>query len=480
MEPRTGCDIAIIGSGPAGTFAAIELARIRPKYSIVMFEKGPLRSYGDRDNKTCGWGGSGAYSDGKLDLTHLIGGTLVEKGYVSVAEFTDLMRYVEATYVSYCKDAETVLEIDENPEVERMRKLCENHDMQLIPFPVRHLGTDRSFAIVMGMYQDLTRAGVSIRTQTEVTSINPCADGFRLNWEQWEENTVEGRTEKNIIAHGEILASKVVVCPGREGDRWFSEEARRLGLQISRNRVDIGVRVEVPAHVTKKLTDILHEPKIVFHTPSFKDRVRTFCVCPNGFVVRERYRNLGVVTVNGESNSKRGLQTSSTNFALLVSQAFTTPFDDPVGYAVSVAKDTNRLAGENGILVQRLGDIGKHRSTEKRMRESIEYGFIEQTLLDATPGDLTLAVPHRHFDGILQMLKALEWMAPGIASPHTLLYGAEVKFYSLQVKAGEGFETDLKGLYVAGDGSGYTRGLMQSSIQGVIVARNIAKKLFQE
>lgn len=463
---RESFDVAIVGTGPAGTFVALELAR-KSSSSVVMFEKGPLRNFGDRHNKTCGWGGSGAYSDGKLDLTHLIGGTLVEKGYLSVPDFTDLMRYVEEIYVSYCKDAETVVEVDDNPEVERIRRLCKTHDMELIPFPVRHLGTDRSFSIVMGMFQDLVNAGTDIRMETEVVKIDPCEGGFEI---AWKDNSGTRAEQTGIV-----FARKVVVCPGREGDRWFSEEAARLGLTVHRNRVDIGVRVEVPAKTIRHLTDILHEPKIVYHTKgTFNDRVRTFCVCPNGFVVREHYRNIGVYTVNGESDSKQGRQSSSTNFALLVSQAFTKPFDDPVAYAASVARQANLLAGESGVLVQRLGDVKKHqRSTPERIRESIEHGFLEQTLPDATPGDLTLALPARHWNGILQMLEALEWIAPGVASPHTLLHGAEVKFYSLQVEAKEGFETDIPGLFVAGDGSGYTRGLLQSSIQGVVVARHI-------
>lgn len=454
-------DVAIVGTGPAGTFAALEFAR-KSGLSVVMFEKGPLRGAGDRDNKTCGWGGSGAYSDGKLDLTHLIGGALVEKGFLTEPDFNDLMHYVEETYVSYCKDAETVVQVDNNPEVERIRQLCEVHDMTLIPFPVRHLGTDRAYSIVMGMYHDLKHNGIDIRMETEIIQIEPRNAGFEIKWQKSDES------------FGWTFAKKVIVCPGREGDRWFSEEATRLGLTIFRNRVDIGVRVEVPAKVVSHLTNVLHEPKIVHRTRSFGDKVRTFCVCPNGYVVREHYRQIGVYTANGESDSKKGRQSASTNFALLVSQAFTHPFDDPVAYAAGVAKTTNLLAGDGGVLVQRLGDVRRNRrSTETRIRESIEHGFIEQTLPDATPGDLTLAIPARHWNAILEMLDALEWVAPGIAGPHTFLYGAEVKFYSLQVKANEGFETDLPGLFVAGDGSGYTRGLMQSSVQGVVVARHI-------
>lgn len=468
---KNAYDVAIVGTGPAGIFAAFELAQSKSPPSVVMFEKGPLRAYGDRDNLTCGWGGSGAYSDGKLDLTHKIGGDLVEKEYLTVAEFQELMHYVEQIYTSYCRDKETIVEVDENPEVERIKLLCAKHGMELIPFPVRHLGTDRAFLVVMKMYEDLKNAGVEIKTETEVMGIDTCERGFNL----WLEN----RNPRYSNEMDGIFAKKVIVCPGREGDHWFSEEAKKLGLTIHKNRVDIGVRVEVPAETMQHLTNILHEPKIVYYTKdSYNDRVRTFCVCPNGFVVRERYRNIGVVTVNGESDSKHGRRSSSTNFALLVSQSFTSPFNDPIGYAKRVAENANELAGENGVLVQRLGDVQEfRRSTPERIAESFGYGFVEQTLPAAVPGDLSLAIYARHWDGIMQMLKALGWIAPGILSPHTLIYGPEIKFYSTRIEAQKGFETELPGLYVAGDGSGYTRGLLQSSIQGVVVARHIIAKL---
>ena len=480
-KTRIDFDVAIIGTGPAGMFSAIEIARRCPNASMVLFEKGPRRGFGDTGNETCGLGGAGAFSDGKLDLTHKVGGILVEGGYVSETDFYALMRYVEDVYLSYCRDAETVVEVDNNPGVERIRALCVKHNLELIPFPVRHLGTDRSFWIVEGIFNELQRAGAEVRIQTEVTRVDKIDGGFLLKWQEWENQVVVEdevlKKKRSVCAEGEVFVRKVVVCPGREGDHWFSGETRRLGLTVFKNRVDIGVRVEVPHSAMSHLTDVLHEPKIIYYTPTFKDRVRTFCVCPHGFVTAEPYHGLPVITVNGKADSEHGRRTASTNFALLVSQAFTKPFDDPVDYAVATAQKANRLAGPNGVLVQRLGDVGMHRSTEERIQESKEYGFVEQTLADATPGDLTLVVPYRHFVGVLEMLKALSWIAPGITSPHTLLYGVEVKFYSLQVKTRSGFETEIDGLYVAGDGSGYTRGLLQSSIQGVIVARDIAAKL---
>lgn len=476
---RDSFDVAIVGTGPAGMFTAIELMRRRPSISIVLFEKGETRPLGDKGRETCGWGGAGAFSDGKLDLTHRVGGILVEDGYLSEAEFAGLMRYVEEIYVSYCTNAETVVAVDNNPAVEHIRRLCEIHGMQLVPFPVRHLGTDRSFWIVKGIFDDLRSAGVDIRIQTEVKKIEPVVRGFGINWERWEwqEDPDTKKPKRVVVDTGAIFTRKLVVCPGREGDSWFSGETRRLGLTVHKNRVDVGVRVEVPATITNHLTDVLHEPKIIYHAPTFNDRVRTFCVCPNGVVTSEPYHDLPVVTVNGHGDSKEGKRTQSTNFALLVSQAFTNPFDDPVNYAVAMAQMANKLAGPNGVLVQRLGDVGKQRSTEERLRESEKYGFAYQTFKTATPGDLTLAIPYRHFVDILEMLKALDWVAPGIASRHTLLYGVEIKLYSLKVETREGFETEMDGLFVAGDGSGYTRGLMQSSIQGVVVARHIIGSL---
>ncbi|MFY9462220.1 MAG: FAD-dependent oxidoreductase, partial [Candidatus Sungiibacteriota bacterium] len=451
-ELKTDWDVAIIGTGPAGMFAALELVKLNPRLRICMFEKGPLREFGDRQNKTCGWGGAGAFSDGKLDLTGDIGGNMLQlmRDAGKENEFAELMRYIEETYVSYCASEETHVETAPDAQkVEELMRLCHQNGMKLIPFPVRHLGTDRAYGIVMGMKRVLEAAGVAILTDHEVRIINP------NNWGSF--NLLVKHGEKETLT----VAKKVVAATGREGDEWLWKEAVRLKLPVKRNRVDIGVRVEVRAEIMKHLTDVLHEPKIIYHTPCHNDRVRTFCVCPNGKVVKEHYRNLNVYTVNGESNSKSGFQTPNTNFALLVSQAFTAPFNDPTTYAASIARTTNMLAGGNGVLVQRLADIKHHRRTdETRIRHSMADGFIQPTLADAIPGDLSLAIPARHWCCIMATLEALDKIAPGVAGPHTLLYGAEVKFYSNQIEAPYPFETALAGLYVAGDGSGNTRGLL--------------------
>lgn len=462
---NTDYDVIIVGSGPAGMFASLELSKLRSDLRIAVFEKGTMRKFGDRQNKTCGWGGSGAFSDGKLDLTGEIGGDLLQ--YITNNEFFELMKYVEKIYMNYCDSKETNIEIaSDYREVEKLIKLCYQNGMKLIPFPVRHLGTDRAYGIVMGIKKDLETAGVAIFTDYEVkTIINPDdKPGFILKIKH---------NGKEIT----VTSSKVIIATGREGDNWLWKEALRLKLPIARNRVDIGVRIEVRSEILEHFTNILHEPKIIYRTPCHNDRVRTFCVCPHGSVVKEQYRDLNVYTVNGESNSKSGVQTPNTNLAILVSQAFTEPFNDPTSYAASIARTTNLLAGGEGVLIQRLVDIKhNHRTTKTRISQSVADGFIEPTLKEAVEGDLSLAIPARHWCCIMAMIEALDKIAPGIAGPNTLLYGAEVKFYSNKIETRYPFETPIHGLYVAGDGSGNTRGLLQSSMQGVIVARDIAEK----
>lgn len=466
QEETQRFNVAIIGTGPAGIFAALELSRLQPNLKILMLEKGPLRGRGDRDNKTTGWGGAGAFSDGKLDLTSEIGGNLIDS--LGKPAFASLMQEAEAAYLRYCGPEETHVETEPNPErVCELSEQCSREHMHLIPFPVRHLGTDRAYDIVMDMHADLKKAGVHILTDCEVKKIEPAesAAPFTIFTEY------EGKEKIFTAEH-------VVAATGREGDSWLWKEALRLGIPVERNRVDIGVRVEVRNDIFQHFTSVLHEPKIIYRTPCHGDRVRTFCVCPNGFVVKEQYRGLNVYTVNGESDSKRGRQSPNTNFAILVSQAFTEPFNDPTTYAASIARTANMLAGGDGVLVQRVDDIKRfRRSNAQRIRQSIGDGFIEPTLPEAVPGDLSLAIPSRHWCCILSMLDALNRIAPGIAGPHTLLYGPEVKFYSNKITATFPFETTVPGLYVAGDGSGNTRGLMQSSMMGMIVGRDIAKKL---
>ena len=443
-------NVVIIGSGPAGMFAALELARVKPGLRIAVLEKGPLRSVDEKANLTCGWGGSGAFSDGKLNHTAISGGQL--RDFLAQDEFEEIMRYVDKLYLEFGGDPKLVDATTE--EVKDLRRQAIAADLELIHFPIRHLGTDKSRIIVESIRKYLEKNGVDVAVTSGVERINPGVGIFEIVCE-------DGKS---------LLTQRVVVAPGRGGAEWFQHEARRLGLAVENNGVDIGVRVEVRDEIMKPVTDLVYELKTLYFSDTYKDKVRTFCMCPSGFVAIENYR--GLTTVNG--HSAKDIKSRNTNFAILVTKVFTEPFNDPLEYARSVSGLANLLAG-GGVLVQRLGDLKDHRrSTVKKIRES----FVAPTLPEAVPGDISLALPHRHLVSIIEMLEALNKIVPGIASDSTLLYGIEVKFYSNRVKVKHaGFETPIEGLYVAGDGSGYTRGLMQSSMHGVIVARHIARAL---
>jgi uncharacterized FAD-dependent dehydrogenase len=429
-------DCVIVGAGPAGIFAALESARASAAAGaprVLLLEKGhgiekrrcPAKVRGCVDCDPCaimtGWGGAGAFSDGKLTLTTEVGGWLGD--YVGTPALADLVEYADGVWVHEATLA----------------------GMQLVPMRVRHMGTDRSPGVLQAMRTELTRLGVEIRTETEVASIL----------------TVDGRVSGVELANGaRIDAGAVIVAPGREGADWLAAEARRL----VNNAVDIGVRVEVPAAVMEPLTDPLYEAKLLYHSKQFGDPVRTFCMNPYGEVTTESYG--GITTVNGHSNSDS--RTDKTNFAVLVSVSFTEPFDDPITYGESVAQLAN-LLGE-GIIVQRFGDLkAGRRSTPSRMAQSI----LKPSLPSATPGDLAFVLPYRHLADILEFLEALDKLAPGIASPSTLLYGVEVKFYSSRVEVGPDLQTAITGLYCVGDGAGITRGLVQSSASGVVAARAV-------
>lgn len=442
-------DIAIIGTGPAGMFAAMEFVEKRPDLKLVMIERGPVRAASDRSNLTCGWGGSGAFSDGKLNWTSITGGHLLSE-VLGEEKFNELVRYVDGRYLEF--GGEINLIEAKGPEIEELKSRAYSGGLDLVPFPIRHLGTDRCYLIVENIRKYLISKGVNFIFSNGVQTIDKVADNFILALENNER----------------IESKKVIAAVGRPGADWFVGEARRLGLKFQNNGVDVGFRVEARAKTLEHLTRHLYEAKIFYETPTFRDRVRTFCMCPYGFVGKENYR--GLTTVNGHSYADK--KSENTNFAILVTQFFTDPFDDPIGYGKYVAEAANRLAG-GGVLVQRLGDLKDgRRSTQSK----IDRGFTTPTLKDAVPGDLSLAMYHRQMKSILEMLEALESVAPGIASDHTLLYGNEVKFYSVKIETGHGFETSIPGLYVAGDGSGYTRGLLQASMQGVVVAKSLIEK----
>lgn len=458
----TGCyDAIIVGAGPAGVFAALELVRLRPDARLLVLERGkpiaqrscPARQRSCVGCPTCaimtGWGGAGAFSDGKLTLSTDVGGWLGD--YVGVDRLAELVEDSDRVWLRFGATAEV-----HGPDADTAARLV--HDatlagMRLVPMRIRHIGSDRSPAVLQAMYDHLIAEGVEVRTRTEVVRI----------LEQ------DGAVRGVELADGSIAESPaVIVAPGRDGADWLAAQARELGLGLVNNAVDIGVRVEVPAPVMEPLTVPLYEAKLIQYSRRFGDQVRTFCMNPYGAVTTESYGD--IVTVNGHSYAEQ--RTGNTNFAVLVSQSFTEPFHEPITYGTSIARLAN-LLGE-GILVQRLGDLrAGRRSTAKRIAESV----VEPTLRGATPGDLSFVLPYRHLVDIIEFIDALDSLVPGVAADGTLLYGIEVKFYSSRVQIGPDLQTRVKGLYAIGDGAGVTRGLIQSGASGLVAARAVAGAL---
>ncbi|HOB21735.1 MAG: NAD(P)/FAD-dependent oxidoreductase [Firmicutes bacterium] len=455
-------DLIIVGAGPAGIFAALEVARGSSLPRVLMLEKGPLiqkRQCPTTQLGRCigcspcqvvsGWGGAGALSDGKLTLTAAVGGHLDK--YIEQAALEELILYVDESYLKFGAPQE-LWGTDQESFSELERKALAA-DLRLIPYPVRHLGTGRTATILESMYQYLQEK-VEIRPQTRARNI-----------------LTTGRKVSGVeLEDGQVLAcDHLIVAPGREGAGWLAEQAKALQLATAMNPVDVGVRVELPAAVFEPITQVAYEAKLLYYAPSFDDQVRTFCMCPHGQVVTEN--NGGLVTVNGHTHATE--RTENTNFALLVSKNFTEPFRDPIAYGKNVAALAN-LLGE-GVIVQRLGDL---RSGRRSTAERIERGLVRPTLKAATPGDLSLVFPYRHLLSILEMLEALDRLAPGVNSRHTLLYGVEVKFYSSRFELTDKLESrQLANLYLIGDGAGITRGLVQASISGVVAARSILEKI---
>lgn len=477
-------DVVIVGAGPAGIFCALELVEKWPKLSILMVEKGA-----DIDHRSCplqvrkvgcsrcspcftlsGWGGAGAFSDGKLTLTTDVGGWLHE--YVGRAGLSQLIDEVDHVYLRF--GAPDQVYGTDDKVFRQLQRQAATADLTLIPTRVRHLGTDRCYDILKAMKEFLVARGVAVRTLTRVEEIlvegNHDGDGGSGGAGSGPDVAGNGRRVFGVRLSrgGEVRARAVVVVPGRDGSEWFTDQAKALGLGLTNNPVDIGVRVEIPAVVMEHLTDHLYESKLIYYSKSFDDQVRTFCMCPNGEVVLEN--SGGLITVNGHSWAQA--RTENTNFALLVSKTFTEPFNQPLAYGKYIATLANMLGG--GVIVQRLGDlVAGRRSTERRLQR----GMVQPTLEDATPGDLSLVLPYRHLISILEMLEALDKVAPGVNSRHTLLYGVEVKFYSQRMDLSGDLETRVQGLYAAGDGAGVTRGLVQASASGVHVARAVGQRL---
>ena len=450
-------DVIIIGAGPGGIFSAYELSLQNPNLKVAVFEAGHALNKrhcpidGDKiksciNCKTCsimsGFGGAGAFSDGKYNITNDFGGTLHE--YIGKEKALDLMRYVDEINVRYGGEGTKLYSTTGS----KFKKQCIQHNLHLLDASVRHLGTDINYVVLENIY-DCLKNKVEFFFDCPVTRVVKTDGGFEVC------------TEKDTFT-----CEKCIISVGRSGSKWMEKVCSELGIETNSNRVDIGVRVELPAEVFSHLTDELYESKIVYRTEKYADKVRTFCMNPKGAVVNENTN--GIITVNGHSYEDPEKQTENTNFALLVAKHFSEPFKDSNGYGESIARLSNMLGG--GVIVQRFGDlIQGRRSTPSR----IEEAFITPTL-KATPGDLSLVLPKRILDGIIEMIYALDKIAPGTANDDTLLYGVEVKFYNMEVDVDENLESCHKGLYVIGDGSGITHSLSHASASGVYVARKIA------
>ena len=452
-------DVIIIGAGPGGIFSAYELTKLNPELKVAVFEAGhalarrkcPIDGVKVKSCikcKTCsimsGFGGAGAFSDGKYNITNDFGGTLYE--YIGKKQALDLMKYVDDINMAYGGEGTKLY----STAGSRFKTLCIQHDLHLLDASVRHLGTDINYIVLENIYAEL-KDKVDFFFDTPVQTLKVLEEGYEV-----------------VLKDSSLSCRDCIVSVGRSGSKWMEQVCKELSIPTKSNRVDIGVRVELPATVFAHLTDELYESKIVYRTEKYGDKVRTFCMNPKGAVVNENTN--GIITVNGHSYEDPAKQTENTNFALLVAKHFTEPFNDSNSYGESIARLSNMLGG--GVIVQRFGDLVRgRRTTEKRMKAA----FITPTL-NATPGDLSLVLPKRILDGIIEMIYALDKVAPGTANADTLLYGVEVKFYNMEVEVSEDLESLYKGLYIIGDGSGITHSLSHASASGVHVARKICEQ----
>ena len=453
-------DVIIIGAGPGGIFSAYELTLRNPQLKVAVFEAGHALDkrhcpiVGNKIKncigcKSCsimsGFGGAGAFSDGKYNITNAFGGTLYE--YIGKEKALDLMYYVDDINMRYGGEGTKLY----STAGSKFKKECIQHDLHLLDASVRHLGTDINYIVLENIYNEL-KEKADFFFDTPVETVRKTEGGYIV-----------------VTNDKEYSCEKCVISVGRIGSKWMEKVCRDLKIPTKSNRVDLGVRVELPADVFSHLTDELYESKIVYRTNTYGDKVRTFCMNPKGAVVAENTN--GIITVNGHSYEDPAKHTENTNFALLVSQKFSEPFKDSNGYGESIARLSNMLGG--GVLVQRFGDLIRgRRSTQERVDEA----FLVPTL-KATPGDLSLVLPKRILDGIIEMIYALDKVAPGTANDDTLLYGVEVKFYNMAVAVNSDLECGHENLYIIGDGSGITHSLSHASASGVHVARKIIEKM---
>lgn len=449
-------DVIIIGAGPGGIFSAYELTKKNQDLKVAVFEAGNTLNKrkcpidGEKiknciNCKTCsimsGFGGAGAFSDGKYNITNDFGGSLHE--YIGKKRALELMKYVDDINMENGGNNTRLYTTTGS----KFKKICMQNDLHLLEASVRHLGTDVNYVVLENLYNEL-KEKVTFYFNQPVLEIEVLEDGYRI-----------------ICEKEEYDSQYCIISVGRVGSKWMEEVCQKLDIPTKNNRVDIGVRVEIPAEVFSHITDELYESKILYRTEKYGDLIRTFCMNPKGVVVNENTN--GIITVNGHSYKDEGKQTGNTNFALLVTKRFSEPFKDSNGYGESIARLSNMLGG--GVLVQRFGDLIRgRRSTESRMKES----FVTPTL-NATPGDLSLVLPKRILDGIIEMIYALDKIAPGMVNDDTLLYGVEVKFYNLEVSVDANLQSKYQNLYIIGDGSGITHSLSHASASGVHVARVI-------